>query len=132
MGYIRCAREVVPGMRAAGWGRIVNISGLAARQSGSTVGSMRNVAVAALTKNLADALAREGIRVNGVAPGLVDTKLTKVTTENPERLAASLASIPLNRLGQPDDIAGAVLFLASPLAAYVIGHTIPVDGGLIL
>jgi 3-oxoacyl-[acyl-carrier protein] reductase len=86
----------------------------------------------ALTKNLAHALAKEGIRVNGVAPGLVDTKLTKVTTENPERLKASLEKIPLHRLGQPADIAGAVLFLASPHASYVIGHTIPVDGGLIL
>ncbi len=56
MGYLRCAREVVPGMRARGWGRIVLISGLAARQTGNTVGSMRNIAVAALTKNLADEL----------------------------------------------------------------------------
>lgn len=121
-------------MLAASKGAIVNISSTSAFHTtlGNPAYGTSKAACVALTKNLADALAREGIRVNGVAPGLVDTKLTKVTTENPERLAASLASIPLNRLGQPDDIAGAVLFLASPLAAYVIGHTIPVDGGLIL
>jgi 3-oxoacyl-[acyl-carrier protein] reductase len=68
----------------------------------------------------------------GLAPGLVDTKLTKVTTEHPGRLAASLRAIPLGRMGTPADMAGAVLFLASPLAAYVVGQTLIVDGGLSL
>jgi 3-oxoacyl-[acyl-carrier protein] reductase len=63
---------------------------------------------------------------------LVETKLTKVTTNNPQRLNEALQRIPAGRLGTPQDIAGAALFLASPLAAYVVGHTIPVDGGLIL
>ena len=76
MGYIRCAREVAEGMRAQGWGRIVNISGLAARQSGNAVGSMRNVAVAALTKNLADELGPAGIQVTVVHPGLTRTERT--------------------------------------------------------
>ena len=69
MGYLRCAREVAPGMQAQGWGRIVNISGLAARQTGNTVGSMRNIAVAALTKNLADELGPAGHQRDGGAPG---------------------------------------------------------------
>lgn len=85
-----------------------------------------------LTRTLAEAWAGDGIRVNGIAPGLVDTKLTKVTTEHPERLAAALERIPLGRLGTPADMAGVALFLASPLAAYVVGQTIVVDGGLIL
>jgi NAD(P)-dependent dehydrogenase (short-subunit alcohol dehydrogenase family) len=68
MGYLRCAREVAPAMQAQGWGRIVNISGLAARQTGNAVGSMRNVAVAALTKNLADELGPHGINVTVVHP----------------------------------------------------------------
>ena len=85
-----------------------------------------------LTRTLGQAWAGEGIRVNGIAPGLVDTKLTKVTTNNPERLKASLQNIPAGRLGLPADMAGVALFLASPLAAYVYGQTIPVDGGLIL
>jgi len=85
-----------------------------------------------LTRTLAQAWAEDGIRVNGIAPGLVDTKMTKVTTENPKRLEGALASIPLNRLGTPQDMAGAALFLASPLSSYVVGHTLVVDGGLIL
>jgi len=85
-----------------------------------------------LTKTLGEAWARDGIRVVGLAPGLVDTKLTKVTTENPERLEGALRSIPLGRMGTPKDMAGAALFLASPLAAYVVGQTLIVDGGLSL
>lgn len=85
-----------------------------------------------LTKTLGQAFAAEGIRVNGLAPGLVDTKLTKVTTDNPERLAGAVARIPQGRMGTPEDMAGAAIFLASPLAAYVTGHTLVVDGGLTL
>ncbi|HEV7690898.1 MAG TPA: SDR family oxidoreductase [Hyphomonadaceae bacterium] len=128
-----CAMKFRP-MLAATKGSIINISSTSAYHTtlGNPAYGTSKAACVALTKNLAHALAKEGIRVNGVAPGLVDTKLTKVTTENPERLKASLEQIPLHRLGQPADIAGAVLFLASPHASYVIGHTIPVDGGLIL
>jgi len=82
-----------------------------------------------LTRTLGDAWAADGIRVNGVAPGLVETKMTAVTTGRPDRLAERLDGIPLKRLGTVDEIAGAVLFLASPLASYVIGQTIRVDGG---
>jgi 3-oxoacyl-[acyl-carrier protein] reductase len=85
-----------------------------------------------LTRTLGAAWAADGIRVNGIAPGLVDTKLTKVTTEHPRRLQAALARIPAGRLGTPEDMASVALFLASPLAAYIFGQTIPVDGGLIL
>lgn len=84
------------------------------------------------TRTMGQAWAVDGIRVNGVAPGLVDTKLTKVTTENSDRWEATIKAIPLARLGTPQDIAGAVLYLASPLASYVTGQTIVVDGGLIL
>ena len=85
-----------------------------------------------LTKSLGQAFAAQGIRVNGIAPGLVATKLTKVTTDHPDRLAGALARIPLARLGTPADMAGAALFLASPLAAYITGQTLVVDGGLTL
>ena len=85
-----------------------------------------------LTKTWGEAWAPEGIRVVGLAPGLVDTKLTKVTTENPDRLEGALRSIPLGRMGTPADMAGAALLLASPLAAYVVGQTLIVDGGLSL
>ena len=74
LGYLRCARAVAPVLKERGWGRIINISGLAARQSGTAIGSMRNVAVAALTKNLADELGPHGINVTVVHPGLTWTE----------------------------------------------------------
>ena len=85
-----------------------------------------------LTGTLGKAWAPMGVRVNGVAPGLVDTKLTKVTMDNPQRRQERIDGIPAARLGTPEDMAGACLFLASPLAAYVFGQTIAVDGGRML
>ena len=85
-----------------------------------------------LTATLAQAWAHKGIRVNGVAPGLVNTKLTKITIDNPQRLKERVDGIPAGRLGTPADMAGACLFLASPLASYIIGQTIAVDGGRML
>jgi 3-oxoacyl-[acyl-carrier protein] reductase len=82
-----------------------------------------------LVKTLAKAWAPD-IRVNGMAPSLVDTKMTKVTMDSPERRERSLAKIPLARFGSIEEMAGVALFLASPLAGYVTGQTIVVDGGL--
>ncbi|ATW03052.1 3-oxoacyl-ACP reductase [Sphingorhabdus sp. YGSMI21] len=87
---------------------------------------------AGLTRTLGKAWAPDGIRVNGVAPGLIATKMTKVTTDNPKRRDATIRSIPLGRIGDTDDMAGLVLFLASPLAGYIVGQTIIADGGLLL
>jgi len=86
----------------------------------------------ALTKSLADAWGGSSLRVNAIAPGMVATKLTRVTTDDPDRLQATLDTISLGRLGTPQDIAGPALFLASPLASYVTGQTLIVDGGRIL
>jgi 3-oxoacyl-[acyl-carrier protein] reductase len=85
-----------------------------------------------LTRTLAEAWAPAGIRVNGIAPGFVETKLTEVTTQHPERRAGALAGIPLGRFGTVDEMAGVALFLASPLASYVTGQMILVDGGMAL
>lgn len=87
---------------------------------------------AGLTRTLGKAWAADGIRVNGIAPGLIATKMTKVTTDNPKRREATIRSIPLGRIGDADDMAGLSLFLASPLAGYVVGQTIIADGGLLL
>src|ERR687897_681656 len=76
LGYLRCAQAVAPHMAANRWGRIVNISGLGARTTGAVIGSMRNVAVAALAKNLADELGPSGINVTVVHPGLTRTERT--------------------------------------------------------
>ncbi|MFW2437730.1 MAG: SDR family NAD(P)-dependent oxidoreductase [Parvibaculales bacterium] len=110
---------------------VSSVSGYQANIGNPAYGASKAGAVS-LTKTLGQAWARDGIRVNGIAPGLVDTKLTKVTTENPKRMAGALRAIPLGRMGEPDDMAGAVLFLASPLAKYVVGQTLIVDGGLSL
>ena len=119
------------------YGRIINIasvSGLQASTNGPHYAgyAASKAGLFGLTRELAASWGRQGIRVNGIAPGLVDTKMTKVTTSNPKRLEGAIERIPLKRLGTPADMAGAALFLASPLAAYIVGQTIVVDGGLIL
>jgi 3-oxoacyl-[acyl-carrier protein] reductase len=119
-------------MLAARKGSLIIVSSTAAFHStkGNPAYNASKAGAVGLTRTLAEAWARDGVRVNGIAPGLVDTKMTKVTTENPQRLAGAIATIPMKRLGTPVDMAGAALFLASPLSAYVLGQTIIVDGGL--
>lgn len=110
---------------------VSSVSGFQANRGNPAYAASKAGAVS-LTKTLGQAWAGDGIRVNGLAPGLVDTKLTKVTTEHPDRLRGAMNRIPAGRLGEPSDMAGAALFLASPLAAYVVGQTLVVDGGLSL
>ncbi len=139
MGYLRCAREVYPYMARQGWGRIINISGLAARNSGSTIGSMRNVAVAALTKNLADELGPLGINVTVVHPGITRTEVTPGVIAR-RASAAGLSEVEMERqiaegnsirrIIGADDIANVVTFLASPLAVAINGDAIAAGGGV--
>ena len=139
MGYLRCTREAAPYMQAAGWGRIINISGLAARGSGNTVGSIRNVSVAAITKNLADELGPDGINVTVVHPGLTRTEATaeriaqiaasqSITEEEAEARMASGNSV--RRIIDSEDIAAIVTFLASPKSIAITGDTIAAGGGV--
>ena len=115
-------------------GSLIIVSSTAAYHStmGNPAYNASKTGAMGLTRTLGEAFAEDGIRVNGIAPGLVDTKMTKVTTANPKRLEGALSRIPLRRLGTPEDMAGAALFLASPLSSYIVGQTIIVDGGLIL
>ncbi|MFN3989535.1 MAG: SDR family NAD(P)-dependent oxidoreductase [Erythrobacter sp.] len=115
-------------------GSIIIVSSVAAFKStiGTPAYAASKAGAASLTKTLGEAWARDGIRVNGIAPGLVPTKLTSVTTEHPERLEGALRSIPLRRMGTPEDMGYAALFLASPMSAYITGQTLVVDGGLTL
>jgi 3-oxoacyl-[acyl-carrier protein] reductase len=110
---------------------VSSISGLKANVGNPAYAASKAGAIS-FTKTLGQAWAPMGVRVNGLAPGLVDTKLTKVTTENPKRLEGALRAIPQGRMGLPADMGGAAVFLASPLASYVTGHTLIVDGGLSL
>jgi NAD(P)-dependent dehydrogenase (short-subunit alcohol dehydrogenase family) len=137
-GYLRCASAVAPHMAAAGWGRIINISGLAARFTGSIVGSVRNVAVAAMTKNLADELGGQGINVTVVHPGMTRTERTReamavmadargtTVDELEERLAAGVS---IGRLVTAEEVAAVVTFLASPRSVALNGDAIAAGGG---
>jgi 3-oxoacyl-[acyl-carrier protein] reductase len=128
-----CAMRV-RSMLAPARGSLLIISSLGAFRStkGNPAYAASKSGTLGLIRSLAEAWATEGIRVNGIAPGLIDTKMTAVSTRHPERLRRMLEEIPLNRLGKPVDVAGAALFLASPLASYIIGQTLVVDGGLLL
>lgn len=128
-----CADRCFEALKAAR-GAMIVVSSAAAFHStrGNPAYNASKTGAFGLTRTLADAWAREGIRVNGIAPGLVDTKLTRVTTADPKRLDAALRRIPLGRLGTPADMAGGALFLASPLSAYMLGQTLLLDGGMLL
>jgi 3-oxoacyl-[acyl-carrier protein] reductase len=126
----RLARGVLRGMIKAKGGRIINITSVVA--SSGNAGQMNYAAAKAGVEGMSRALAREigsrNITVNCVAPGFIDTDMTKAL---PEAQIAQLAQqIPLGRLGQPDDIAAAVAFLASPAAGYITGITLHVNGGM--
>lgn len=138
MGYLRCIREVVPHMAGRGAGRIVNVSGLAARSTGSTVGSIRNVAVAAMTKNLADELGPRGITVVVVHPGLTRTERTPaVMSAQAGRLGLTQPEMEqrigranlLGRMIDSSEVAAVVAFLASPRAVAINGDAVAVGGG---
>jgi len=138
MGYLRCAREVAPHMIRQGWGRIINISGLAARSTGSTIGSIRNVAVVAMTKNLADELGPRGINVSVVHPAVTRTEKTPgVIASLAERQGISVEDAEkrmvnnlVGRWIDARDIAYVVTFLASPKAAAINGDVIAAGGGV--
>jgi 3-oxoacyl-[acyl-carrier protein] reductase len=121
-------------MLAAAKGSLIIVSSTAAYHAtkGNPAYNASKTGAVGLTRTLGQAWAEDGIRVNGIAPGLVDTKMTKVTTANPKRLQGTIERIPLRRLGTPADMAGAALFLASPMSSYIVGQTLVVDGGLIL
>ena len=138
MGYLRCAREAAPHMIARRWGRIINISGLAARLTGSVIGSMRNVAVAAMTKNLADELGPHGINVTVVHPGLTRTEktapLVQARAASSGRTAAEVeaqlgANVAIGRIVDAAEVADVVAFLASPRSVAITGDAVAVGGG---
>jgi NAD(P)-dependent dehydrogenase (short-subunit alcohol dehydrogenase family) len=138
LGALRCIQHVAPHMIRRGWGRIINISGMNARNAGSIIGSARNVAMVALTKNVADELGPHGINVTVVHPGLT---LTEHYQSQMEAVAASsgvdldtliterFANNLLRRPVTAKDVAHVVTFLASPKSVAVNGDVIAVAGG---
>ncbi len=129
------SRAAAPGMKQAGQGRIVNISsgaGLQASLTGIQAYASAKHAVVGLTRQLAHELGPHGVTVNSVAPGLIPSNPASTAqweSYGPARQDAMLGAIALRRLGTPQDIANAVLFFASPLADFVNGQVLQVDGG---
>lgn len=131
-GAMVCSKYVIPGMKKKRWGRIINISSISGRSGGGPKGiayASAKGGLSTFTKGLAKELGLFGITVNAVAPGVILTEIhEKFSTK--ESLESLKKQTPLGRLGQPEDVAGAVLFLASDSASYITGETIAVNGGL--
>lgn len=127
---IRILREVVPGMKEQGYGRIVNIGSIwgVVSKRGRTVYSVTKHGIHGLTKTLAVELAEYNILVNTVCPGFTMTELTK-KNNTPEQIAQISEEIPIRRMAQPEEIANAVCFLAGESNTYITGQSITVDGG---
>jgi len=126
----RLCKAVLRGMMKARFGRIINITSVvgSSGNAGQVNYSAAKAGVAGLTKSLAREIGSRGITVNCVAPGFVDTDMTRALPA--ARREALLQQIPLGRLGEPEDVAAAVAFLASPEAAYITGATLHVNGGM--
>jgi 3-oxoacyl-[acyl-carrier protein] reductase len=125
-------QAVAPGMAARGWGRIINLSSIAARNGGglgASVYASSKAAVACFTKGMAKELAPQGIRVNAVSPGTVDNYFhEKYSTR--QMLDGMLAQTPAGRLGDNEEVADTILFLCSDAARYIYGQTIEINGGM--
>ncbi len=112
-------------------GRIVNLGSIMSVSAGPALGAYAasKGAVLQFTRALAHDLAPRGIRVNAIAPGVIATPMTQVTRDDPNAIARFMTHTPLGRVGEPEELVGPVLFLASDLSSYVTGALVPVDGG---
>ncbi|MFQ3648392.1 MAG: glucose 1-dehydrogenase [Anaerolineae bacterium] len=134
MGNVWLCQAVVPVMRQHGGGKIINIASIVGLNPGHFQGiySVTKAGVISLTKTLAMELGRENIQVNAIAPGLVQTKFAQVLWENDRMMEQVMMKTPLGRIGQPIDIAGLALWLASPASSFVTGAVFVADGGITL
>jgi len=130
----RLIRRVAPGMCERGSGSIINIASTAGLrpQLHSMLYSMTKAALIMLTQSYALELGPQGVRVNAIAPGLVQTALSEYYWKDPQRIGELTARQPIQRIGQPEEIAEVALLLASERGSYMTGQTIVVDGGMLL
>jgi 3-oxoacyl-[acyl-carrier protein] reductase len=128
---VKCSKAVIRPMMKNGFGRIINISSVVGTigNPGQTNYAASKAAIEVFSKSLAKEVAKKNVTVNCVAPGFIDTDMTKDLSETIKELY--LAQIPANRFGSAEDVASAVLFLASEEASYITGQTIHVNGGMI-
>jgi len=130
-GVFFCSKEAAKYMREQGKGWIVNISSIKGREATSSMAyGASKAGVIGLTKCMAKQLIKDGIYVNAVAPGFIDCGMTKLLSE--EELKNYMKTIPINRVGKPDEIATAVAFLCSKEASYIVGTTLDVNGGYLM
>lgn len=127
----RLCRLVMPGMAEAGGGSVVIVSSIAGLKGNDNLGAygISKAADMQIARNLAVEWGPKNIRVNCIAPGLVRTDFAKALWENPEIYKATVSKYPLGRIGEPDEIAGAAVFLASKAGSFTTGQTIVIDGG---
>lgn len=133
MSAVRLARSTLPAMRAAGWGRIVNVTSLSVREPvlNLTLSNAMRAGLTAFAKTLAFEVAPSGVTVNSVAPGYTATARVEELFPNEAAKEALVRLIPMSRMAKPAEVAAAVAFLASVPAAYITGQTLLVDGGMV-
>ncbi len=130
-GYFRMAKACVESMRQRGGGKIINLASVAGMhyQQGMGIYGISKAGVLMLTKTLAIELAEENIQVNAIAPGFIKTRFSQVLWETPEIHQEIIAQIPQKRLGQPEEVTGIALYLASAASNFTTGAVMLVDGG---
>jgi NAD(P)-dependent dehydrogenase (short-subunit alcohol dehydrogenase family) len=132
MGNVWLTQEVVKIMREKGGGKIINVASVNGLRPGSLQGiySITKAGVISLTQTLAMELAGENIQVNAIAPGLIKTRFAQAIWDNETSLQRVMERTPMNRVGEPDEISGIALYLASPASSFTTGQVFVVDGGL--